>query len=328
MILSHRRQFLKASIFSCAALCLPRIAEATPQAQVYSETRLLMGTLVNLKATHTQEDFVYESFNKAFAEMARVEALLTRHKSSPLSLLNTQQKLIDAPKELIHVAKEAQRIEQLSQGAFNPSVLPVLEYLETHRNTSKSEIKELFSLVQRNAISVENNSVLLKQNDIKVTLDGIAKGYIVDKAVQILEASGLQDFLVNAGGDVRAKGMKNPSLLNPEPWRVAVEDPNKANKYPAVLTLYNRALATSGSYEKTFSEDLHHIIMPQASTLISSPMRSVSVLAPTAMEADALSTALSCMPLKNALDFVNAKPSLSCFIIAHDDTIYRSKNWA
>jgi len=339
-MLSNRRQFLKGiGIFSCSALCLPRFAGATQQGKIselYSETRLLMGTMVNLKATHIHKDFVYESFDKAFAEMVRIEALLTRHKSSSaLSLLNSQKKLARAPQDLINVAIKAQEIEKMSGGAFNPSVLPVLEYLETQNTISNAEIKELFALVQKNSIQIQGNSILLSQGDMKITLDGIAKGYIVDKAAQVLEACGLQDFLINAGGDIRAKGMKQASLLAPEPWHIAIEDPNKQNNYPAVLPLYNGALASSGSYEKKFATGLHHIIMPNyvestslsASQYISSPMRSVSVLAPTAMEADALATALSCMSVKSALNLVHAMPTISCFIIAQDDSVHSSKNW-
>ena len=334
-MLSNRRQFLKAGIFTCSALCLPRFASAAQKTEIYSETRLLMGTVVTLKVAHGNKDFAYESFAKAFAEMERAEALFTRHKSSSaLSLLNTQKKLSDAPQDLITVLRETQKIEKMSGGAFNPSVLPVLEYLEAQNSVSQSEIKELFALVQRNSIQINNNSIALSQGDIKITLDGIAKGYIVDKAAQVFEACGVQDFLINAGGDVRAKGMKQSSLLNKEAWRVAIEDPNKQNNYPAVLSLYHGALATSGSYEKAFAGNLHHIIMPSyaesalsSQTQISPNLRSVSVLAPTAMEADALSTALSCMSIENALNLVDKMASISCFIIAQDDSVHKSKNW-
>lgn len=343
--MQNRRQFLKgisitafgAALTTSAAsvsMSFPKIAKAsTKEAELFSETRLLMGTYVTLKAVHTSQDFVQEAFADAFLQMQNAESVLSRHNNaSALSILNSQKNLQDVPLDLKLVALEAQKIQNWSRGAFNPSVLPVLEYIENHSEQnfafSQERLRFLYSAVSDNPIIISKNALKLSTEHTKITLDGIAKGYIVDKAADVLTKCGIQDFFVNAGGDVRASGMKNPTLLNTSPWRVAIEDPKKQANYPAIVALYNCALATSGTYEKSFGEN-NHLIIPHLSSKesISSNILSVSVKAKTSMLADAMATALSCLPVREALRVCDTIPNTACFIIANDNKQYHSTNW-
>ncbi len=320
----NRRQFITG--LTCSVLAFPSIAKAK-DIEVFSQTRFYMGTVLTIKAAHHSQDFVAEAFSRAFDIVKTSEDILTRHKTSALSLLNEQKYLRNAPNDLISVAHSAQKFEKLTKGAFNPSVLSVLKYLESHNNVSKPELMELVSLIKPNSMKIEGNNISLAQNDLNISFDGIAKGYIVDKAYESLEKSGLTDFIITAGGDMRAKGMKSNSLLNPKPWKIAIEDPYKSRNYPAILNLNNAALATSGSYEKNFDQNFNHLIIPNAENgQISSQVLSVSVLAKTTIEADALATALSCMKIENALKLIETVPNTACFIVSKEQN-YKSKNW-
>lgn len=331
--LSSRRQFLKQlsvaiGAISASSFILPK-AYAQVNAEMFTQTRLLMGTVVTIKAVDVSQDKALQSMSLAFDEVARLEALLTRHNSSsPLAYLNTHGKLSDAPQELLHVVKEAQQVETLTSGAFNPSVLPLLKELEKNNSISEKELIRLSSLVQRNASQVRGNSLQLKSQDMQISLDGIAKGYIVDRVAHMLDTCGMQAYLINAGGDIRAKGLKSQVLG--QKWTVAVEDPYKQGNYPSVLPLVNGAMATSGSYEKNFKNSWSHLITPSYnnSNAHSSSIKSVSVIAPTAMQADALATAFSCMPVAHSLSLVNKLPQVSCFIIDSKDAIYKSSQWS
>ncbi len=333
-MLNNRRNFIKSFGFLAGTGLLPLSAQASSfsfgKIQFSNETRLLLGTYVNIQASNIEKDILAEAFEKSFEEVARLESIFTRHSSSALTALNEYKKISNAPQEFIEVVHEVNFIEDKTNSMFNPSILPVLEYAENTNNFSKKEIESLLKQVESKSLSVSNSNILLAEN-ARVTLDGIAKGYIVDKVAAILDSYQIQDFIINAGGDIRAKGMKNPSLLFAKSWSAAIEDPAKQGQYPAVFPLYNKALATSGSYEKSFANNMHHIINPHysmaSSDTVSPMIKSVSVIADTAIRADALATALSCMPTKMALDFVNKDAALSCFIITADDAIYTSKNW-
>ncbi len=328
-----RRTFLHMlGITSCATL-FPVASFAQHTHNIYEETRLLMGTFVHIKAEHTHKDAVEAAFAKTFAMMHELEELFTRHTSSLITHLNAHKSLTNAPQACRELITHALRIEHMTGHAFNPSVLPLLEYMENTRDFSAQEVHALLPCITKNAMSIHNNTISLHPN-ARITLDGIAKGYIVDKACAVLEACHIDTFLINAGGDMRAKGMKERGTLRTTPWHVAIEDPQKQEKYPAVIPLYNAALATSGGYEKYFAHNVHHIILPwsrkstTADTHCLSPsIKSLSVIAPTATQADALATGLSCMPVQQALAYINAQKELACFIIDAHDSIHTTNNW-
>lgn len=315
------------------------------------DTQVKMGTFVNVQCLSESDDLAKECIARAFLRIDELEILFSRHNSaSLLSVLNAQGSLRDFPSEFKAVLEQSLWVEKQTFGAFNPSVLPVLQYLEQHKTVNRRELQEHFSRIVHAPFSVTDNKISLKQSESVITLDAIAKGFIVDCVAQVFEQSGIQNYLVNAGGDIRVKGMKSLDKGNEKTWRIAIEDPYKQGNYPAVFSLMRGALATSGNYEKSFGENRHHIILPsleshefseknEQGTVLSglsiagdsehtSPtVKSVSVIAPNAMQADAFATAISCMPVNVALDYINNHAELACMIIAEDDSIHKSKNW-
>ncbi len=307
-----------------------------------SKTEKKMGTFVNLQCLVASEDLALFVMEKAFLLIDKLELLFSRHDTtSLLSVLNEQGSITDFPKEFSFVLEQANRVEEKTSGAFNSSVLPVLEYLETHKNISQKELSYCFQLIDSHAIQISEKKVCLAHSDMKITLDAIAKGFIVDKIGELFEEYGIVNYLINAGGDIRICGMKSLEKGYEKSWKVAIEDPYKKGNYPSVFTLMRGALATSGNYEKYFSGNTHHIILPRLQQKadekmplslinmeenISPLVKSVSVLANTAMEADAYATAISCMPIETALSYVE-QINLSCFIIDEKDIIHTSKNW-
>lgn len=310
---------------------------------LYADTQTKMGTFVNMQCLSQSRDLAEECTAQAFLRIDELERIFSRHDSaSLLSVLNAQGSLWDFPVEFKTVLEQSLAAEKLTFGAFNPSVLPVLEYLERHKQINGKELQEHFSRIIREPFVCGDNKIFLKQSGSTLTLDAIAKGYIVDCAAAVFEQKGIHNYLINAGGDIRVKGMKSLEKGREKTWRIAIEDPYKQGNYPAVFSLMRGALATSGNYEKNFGADRHHIILPSiretdeqekrlvlsgSSEHTSPTVKSVSVIAPDAMQADAYATAISCMPVDVALEYVNAHAELACMIIAADDSVHKSKNW-
>lgn len=308
-----------------------------------AETQVKMGTFVNLQCLSQSRDLAEECIARAFSRIDELEAIFSRHSgSSLLSVLNAQGTLQDFPPEFKTVLEQALLTEKQTFGAFNPSVLPVLEYLEGHTRINADELRDSFSRIIPEPFLFENKKIVLKQRESILTLDAIAKGYIVDCAAAVFEQKGIHNYLINAGGDIRVKGMKSLEKGQEKTWRIAIEDPYKQGNYPAVFSLMRGALATSGNYEKSFGGNRHHIILPSMQSIgregsglalagsfehTSPTVKSVSVIAPNAMQADAFATAISCMPVDVALEYVNAHTELACMIIAEDDSVHKSKNW-
>ena len=157
-----------------------------------------------------------------------------------------------------------------------------------------------------------------------VTLDGIAKGFIVDRVAESLGGQGLENYLINAGGDIRAAGTKEEK----QPWTVAVQDPAKNGEFPDVIHLSDGAVATSGSYEVYFDRErtFHHIVNSRTGR---SPNlnASVSVVAPSSMAADALATTAFVMEPDDGLAFIDALRGCECLIIDKDGRELKSKRW-
>lgn len=263
-----------------------------------SRTRTRMGTLVTLTVVHPEARVADQMIRRAFLEMERLEGILSRHRpTSVLGRLNADGVVPDAPPELVQVLSQALRLAEASGGAFDPTVLPVLDLYRASfdavgRPPSDAAIHEALERVDHRRVSVEGAMVRLGEAGMGVTLDGIAKGFIVDECVSLLTALGADRVLVDAGGDIRTS--LNPST--DEPWAVAVQDPHHSERHAGILGLGCEAVATSADYQNSFTLDrsIHHILDPRTGR---SPveMSSVSVVAPAAMQADGLSTALMVM---------------------------------
>jgi thiamine biosynthesis lipoprotein len=173
-------------------------------------------------------------------------------------------------------------------------------------------------------MEIGEDGIRLASSEMGVTLDGIAKGYVVDRMASVLAEQGLRDFLIDAGGDIRTSGSREDGL----PWRVGVQDPRKQGDLPDIIGLSGGAVATSGSYEIYFDRDrtYHHIV--SARTGASPNMsQSVSVLAPTTLAADALATAVFVMGPKRGIDFIETLPECACLIVDETGRQLKSKGW-
>ena len=284
------------------------------------QTALFMGTMVSITVACPSSTQAHDAMDLAFAEGRRLEALLTRHDAAaPLGVLNSQGSLRDVPPELLNVWQRAHGICHLTGGAFDATVLPLVRLLESRSNPEgelelpESDLREALALVDTEAVYAGRDGMRLERQGMGLTLDGIAKGHIVDAMSAVLLRAGCENHLINAGGDILARGHKAPGVF----WRVAVEDPEKRGHYPQVLELYNQAIATSGGYEMHYDAEGRHHHLLDPSTGRSPVLGSMSVLAATCMQADALATGLSVLPAGEALTLADSLsqhhlPPLAC----------------
>lgn len=294
-----------------------------------STTRLSMGTFVSMTAIHDSKDQAEEAFAAAFAEIEQLASILSRHdQSSPLAELNRTGMLKDAQAELLQVVNRSLYYHKMTGGAFDITVKPLMDlYLQRFsvgQKPTQQEIERILDLVDSAALQLDTNAISFRQPNMGLTLDGIAKGYIVDRASEVLRDNGITNHLVNAGGDIRTSG----SAAGEKKWTIAIQDPAKQREFPDILKLSDGAVATSGNYEAYYDQEklFHHIVDPHTgdSPQLSS---SVSVTASTVMEADALATALFVLEPGEAVDLIERVPESDCFIIARDAVIHKSSSW-
>ncbi|MCT4535004.1 FAD:protein FMN transferase [Halodesulfovibrio sp.] len=324
---TSRRQFLQACGvlgLGAAVTGVPAVASATRVGDEYKvqETRFMMGTVVTITALHSSKQLGEEAIGRSFEEITRLEALLSRYKSdSPVSVLNRDGRVSGIPQELAEVVRSARLLNKLSDSAFDVTIKPVVDLYsakadrKSDMTLSRAEFEEALALVDADSLIQKRNSIRLNREGMGITLDGIAKGYIVDKASAVLAAHGAKNHMINAGGDIRTMGEKAGS----KPWVVAVQDPEKKGHYPAVIQMNTGALATSGGYEVFYDKNhmYHHLVSPQ-SGLSPNNVASVSVMAPSVMEADALATAAFIMQSRKGLQFIKSLNGREALIVTKD----------
>jgi thiamine biosynthesis lipoprotein len=299
-------------------------------ARRFEETRRAMTTLVTITVEDRSTTRAQEAIGRAFAEMERVAALLTRfEESSGVGVLNRDGRLASPPPELRAVVGRGLELHRWSGGAFDPTVAPLVDLFQVHFTAhggppDAAELREVKALVGADLVRLDGHSLRFGREGMAITLDGIAKGYIVDRMVEVLAAHGVCHALVDAGGDIRALGGR----ADRRPWRVGVRDPRRPGELTEVIPLADAAVATSGDYVRFHDVERHHHHTVVPSTARSpDAIASVSVRAATAMEADALATAVFALGPEAGPALASSLEGVATLVLTRDGEHRSSPGW-
>ena len=334
-----RRDFLKMSGLLGLAAASTGIIPACNESVKFdkrtykiSKTKLAIGSFVTMTLIHPSKDKAEEAIDLAYEEIARLEGLLNRFdRNSPLARLNKEENLKDLPPDLQNVISTSLQYYQLTNGAFDITVAPIVDYYKEEftknrlMSLNEQEIQMLLKRVDARKIHMDKRSITFQEAGMSITLDGVAAGYIVDRAAEILAKHEIEHFLINGSGEIRTMGRTEKN----KPWRIAIQDPFKKGNYPDQIEMNNGALATSGNYEVYFDREkiFHHIVNPRTG---SSPRQSVSVTVSgeTAVQADALSTSVFVMQPGPGIHFINnLLPRCAALVVTKEGRILKSKAW-
>ena len=236
-----------------------------------------------------------EAAGIVFTEASRIEQLLSKYiEESEVSRLNRLGKLKVSP-DTFYIIKKSKDFCQLTQGAFDITVGPLVDLWgftnQKHQVPSSDKIKAALKLVGSDKIILHefDNVIEFKLPGMKVDLGAIAKGFALDCAVKKLKENNINSCLINAGGQVYALGDKFGQA-----WKVAIRGAAKS-EIAGALELKNQSVSTSADYEQFFFKDgrrYGHIINPKTGYPVDSKIVSVTVIADTGLDADALSTGI------------------------------------
>lgn len=245
--------------------------------------------------------------NKAVDEINRLETVLSAEKQeSDIYKLNETGSgtLSTDTKDIVSKALE---INKTTNGAFDISIYPLMVKwgftTQKYNVPSKNEISKLLKDVDSSKIIFDEKSgnIKLKEN-MKIDLGGIAKGYTSSRVMQIFKEHGVTSGLVSLGGNVQALGTKTDGTA----WQIAIENPDKSSDYIGVVSVKDKAVITSGGYERYFEKNgktYHHILDPETGYPAESGLKSVTIVSDDGTLADALSTSLFVMGKEKALDY-------------------------
>ena len=269
-----------------------------------------------------------DAVDAAEAEIERLDTLLsTGNAGSEIVKLN-EQKSATLSEDGGYLVKRALELNKETDGAFDIAIYPVMEAwgfpTQNFRVPSADELTGLLKHVDAAKISYDKDTreISFEDDQMKIDLGGIAKGYTSSRIMDIFIENGITSGLVNLGGNVQALGTKTDGSN----WRVAVQSPDDTEDYLGVLSIRDKAVITSGGYERYFEQDgvtYHHIIDPKTGYPAENGLVSVTIVSSDGTLADGLSTSLFIMGEEKAAEFWKAHSNEFEAIFATDDgTIY------
>lgn len=294
----NRRDFISLGVGAFVVGSIP-LAVAGRRRQLVRRTLPLMGTLGEVGIVHRDAGYAQRAIDAAFLEMRRVEDLLTRFRAdSEIGGVNRLGYSAPQPvsAETAGVLKRSLQWAEASDGIFDPCLGRAIGFWDVSNRKAPPLSSEVLRYASRNLFSAlevgrsgGRDVVLFREEDVAVDLGGIGKGYGVDRAVAVLRDWGIQDALVNLGGDLYAMGTSEDG----DPWKVGIQSPDDPSGIVSTLSMENRAVATSGDYQRYFDHGgrrYHHLLDPRTGEPSRTAYRSVTVAAENCMAADAAAT--------------------------------------
>jgi thiamine biosynthesis lipoprotein len=261
----------------------------TKTKQLYRDNRLLMGTFWEVISPDKQAAAI------VLSEVSRIEQLLSKYiQTSEISRLNRLGKL-KVSADTFYIIKKSQEFCHLTQGAFDITVAPLVDLWgftnKEFQVPSDDKIRAVLKVVGSDKIILheKDNMVEFSIPGTRIDLGGIAKGFALDCAVKKLKEKKIESCLISAGGQIYTLGDKFGT-----PWKIAIQGARQS-EIKGTLELKNKSASTSGDYQQFFlvgNKRYCHIINPQTGYPAESGIISVTVIAESGLEADALSTAV------------------------------------
>ena len=320
--------------FVVSLLCVLIQACGTKQAEVEEMTFTgpTMGTVYTVKILPASipEDVRNKIPSRIQSVLDSVDKKMSTYKAdSELSLFNkhTDGRPFPVSDETFEVFKLAQQVSEISNGAFDITVGPLVNawgFGPDKRSLIAPKAEELEAIraqvgYKKIKLDDENYMITKDQPDIYCDLSAIAKGYAVDRVAKLLDALGCLNYMVEVGGETRVRGHNKRGV----PWQIAIEKPMTSSRtIHKVVSLENKAMATSGDYRNYIEVDgvrLSHTIDPRTGKPITHKLASVSVIHEECALADAFATALMVLGPDEGYELA-LDHNLAVYLIIRDDT--------
>ncbi len=335
-----RRRFIAAIIGSAATgvvwqhwnqsgqsqISSPGVAQRKLQ-PVFRTTRAL-GTNVSLTVYASDVDKANIAIDAAFNELNLIEDLMSLYRpDSQLCRLNRNGYISDPAPELVEVLNYARELSGQTTGLFDVTIQPLWQLYVSCKNEGRlplqQEIQAALKHVDSQHLHLSSDQIRFHKPGMAVSLNGIAQGYATDAVVKVLQQHGVQSAFIDAG-EIGTIGQHH----NRPFWKVGIKHPRSEDHLLGLAKLNGRCLATSGDYESHFTADYkaHHLLHPKTG-LSPQEFSSVTIAAPSAMQADALSTAVFILGPQKGKELIRSLPDTDALFVSRDGNISQTTNF-
>jgi thiamine biosynthesis lipoprotein len=249
---------------------------------------------------------------------------------SIISRVNKNDSTVFLDQHFTTVFKRSQEISELTDGAFDITVAPLINAygfgFGKKENIDSLLIDSLLNYVGYTKVKIENEKVIKQHPAIQLDFNAIAQGYSVDVLANFLEKHGIENYMIEIGGEVRCKGKNSKGNY----WNIGIDKPIEnlqKREMQTIVPLKNKAMATSGNYRKFYEKDgvkYSHTIDPKTGWPVKHQLLSATVIADEAMTADAFATAFMVMGKDKAIEFLESHKNLNLqvyFIFQNKDKL-------
>ncbi|HEX2847818.1 MAG TPA: FAD:protein FMN transferase [Chitinophagaceae bacterium] len=300
----------------------------------YKQAARLMGNHFEITVVADNEPIAFDAINAGFNEIRRIEKLLTTFDdNSQVNQVNALAGIepVKVDREVLELVKRSLRLSDITDGAFDITYGSIDKSLWNFDRSmtelpSSSTARRMIRLINyRNVIINDREStIMLKEKGMRIGFGGIGKGYAAEKAKALLQHAGIRGGIINASGDLATWGADGEG----KDWTVGISNPDNPSEVFSWLPLKEMAIATSGNYEKYViinGQKYSHTINPKTGLPVTG-IKSVTIMAPNAELADAMTTPIMIMGVKAGLNMINQIKGIACILIDDHNQIYSSSN--
>lgn len=287
-----------------------------------------LGAKVSMKAMHADLAVAENAITAAFAELEKVESLMSIYRrDSQLCELNRIGVLYDPHPYLLEVLRAAGRHSQQTDGAFDITVQPLWRLYSNvnadKRSPSGNAVVAARAKVDWRRVEISEKRIQLHGAGTAITLNGIAQGYAADRASTAIKSFGVKCALIDTG-EFSSVGGKSPG----NPWSIGIQHPRENDSFISIAKLNNRCLATSGDYATRFTNNYRHNHLFDPHTGESpTELSSTTICAPSAMQADALSTAVFVLGLERGMELIEELADVDALLVLKNGKTFATKNF-
>ena len=312
------------------ASCTPTPTASVPnQAQPINKSDFILGTIIDITIYDKQDESIID---KAFDRIRAIEAKMTINnaETSEIIALNEAagKSAVKLSPDTFEVLERAKYYSELTGGLFDPTVGSIVKLWNIGTDYAAvpdpKVLEEKRLLINKDRLILDKSTLTAKLLDpgMQDDLGAIAKVYTADEVSKILKENGVQHAIINLGGNVLTIG----GNMQDKPWKIGIQNPfNPRGDYLGIITLKDKTVVTSGTYERYFEKDgkrYHHILDPRTGYPADNEVASVSIITDSSMDADGNSTSVLLLGLEDGMKFVESEKGFEAIFVTYDKKIY------
>lgn len=290
----------------------------------FSRNAHALGAKIAITVRHHDSQRAEQAIDAALAEIDAIDRVMSLYRpDSQVCRLNAAGTLDDPDPRLVEILRKSLDVSARTGGAFDITVQPLwLLYSRSKGKPDPAELDKTRALVGWRNVEVADRRIRLARPGMAITLNAIAQGYAADRVLGVLRDHGIAHALVDTG-EIGSLGQSAPDT----PWTAGIQHPRQPDAYIARLRLDGRGVSTSGDYATAFTDDFraHHIFDP-ATGKSPQAFASVTVIAPSVAEADALSTALAVLGYERGIQLIQTLPRTDVLFVLKDGKVLATPN--